>query len=136
MPRTNLRDVTDIGTVTPEDIDSIGNEHGKEFSKPKGSNEVKTSQLRTFYSAVSSIRFQFQEKPEFSPSIERSLILLKPKLAYAVGRHKTLRGFRSFMMQAIDGVVNSNDKHKALTNFFDLLEAVVAYHKFYGGKDN
>lgn len=136
MPRTDLRGVTDIGTVTPEDINSIGDVQGRKFSEHKSRDEVKTSQLRTFYSAVTNIRVRFQEKPEFSPGIERSLILLKPKLAYAAGRHRTLKAFQSFMVQAIDGVVNSNAKDKALTNFFDLLEAVVAYHKFHDGKDH
>lgn len=128
MPRTDLRGVTDIGTVTAEDIDSIGNAQGSAFSQ-----DVKTSQLRTFYSAVNRIRVQSQQEKTFS-HIERSLILLKPKLAYAAGRHPhQLKAFQSFMVQAIDGVVNSKNKGDALTNFFDLLEAVVAYHKFHGG---
>ena len=135
MSRTDLQNVTDIGKVKVGDIDAIGNEQGRKFSEDKGRDEVKTSQLRTFYSAVNRIRVQFQQKPEFS-SIERSLILLKPKLAYAAGRHKTLKGFQSFMVQAIDGVVNSKNQEGALNNFFDLLEAVVAYHKFHGGKEN
>ena len=131
MPRTDLRDVTDIGTVTAEDINSIGNAQGKAFSR-----DVKTSQLRTFYSAVNSIRVQSQQERDFS-YIERNLILLKPKLAYAAGRHpRQLKAFQSFMVQAIDGVVNSRNPKDALTNFFDLLEAVVAYHKFYGGREN
>ena len=62
------------------------------------------------------------------------MILLKPKLAYAAGRHpRQLKAFQAFMVQAIDGVVKSENKGNALTNFFDLLEAVVAYHKFHGG---
>lgn len=128
MSRTDLQGVTDIGTVTAEDINSIGDAQGRAFSRG-----VKTSQLRTFYSAVNRIRVQSQQERSFS-HIERSLILLKPKLAYAAGRHpRQLKAFQSFMVQAIDGVVNSNKKEKALTNFFDLLEAVVAYHKFHGG---
>ncbi len=132
MPRTNLQGVRDIGTISASDIDGIGNNQGRTFSQ-----NVKTSQLRTFYSAVNSIRVRFQEKLEFSTDIERRLILLKPKLAYAAGRHPSqLKTFQSFMVQAIDGVVNSENQTKALINFFDLLEAVVAYHKFHGGRDN
>ena len=128
MPRTNLNGVRDLGTITAADIDGIGEAQGKKF------RNVKTSQLRAFYSAVNRIRVQSQQANDFSP-LERRLILLKPKLAYAAGRHDTLKSFQSFMVQAIDGVVNSNAKKQALTNFFDLLEAVVAYHKFHGGQD-
>ena len=132
MPRTNLNSVRDLGAIKAADINGIGEAQGRAFSK-----NVKTSQLRAFYSAVNRIRVQFQRANDFSPEIERSLILLKPKLAYAAGRHpRQLRDFRNFMERAIDGVVGSNGKVQALTNFFDLLEAVVAYHKFHGGRDN
>ena len=131
MPRTNLNGVRDLGAIKAADINDIGEAQGRAFSK-----NVKTSQLRAFYSAVNRIRVQFQRANDFSPEIERSLILLKPKLAYAAGRHNTLKFFQSFMVRAIDGVVDSNAKKDALNNFFDLLEAVVAYHKFYDGKDN
>ena len=129
MPRTDLRGVTDIADITAGDINNIGEEQGKKFSR-----SVKTSQLRTFYSAVNRIRVQFQQEHSFTSPVERSLILLKPKLAYAAGRHpRQLKAFQAFMVQAIDGVVKSENKGNALTNFFDLLEAVVAYHKFHGG---
>lgn len=130
MPRTNLNGVRDLGTITAADIDGIGEAQGSAFAQ-----NVKTSQLRAFYSAVNRIRVQSQQDDDFSP-LERRLILLKPKLAYAAGRHQSqLKDFRNFMVQAIDGVVNSNGKKQALTNFFDLLEAVVAYHKFHDGRD-
>lgn len=130
MPRTDLKDVKDLSTVSAKDIDSIGDAQGKVFC-----NIVKTSQLRNFYSALNSIRVKFQQDGDFTERIERSLILLKPKLAYAAGRHGQLKGFRDFIVLGIDGVVESEKKAGALTNFFDLVEAVVAYHKFYGGKD-
>ncbi len=132
MPRTDLNGVRDLRDIEAEDINGIGEAQGRAFAQ-----KVKTSQLRAFYSAVNRIRIrvQSQRTNDFSP-LERSLILLKPKLAYAAGRHKALKSFQSFMVQAIDGVVKSKDKKRALTNFFDLLEAVVAYHKFHGGKDN
>ena len=131
MPRTNLNGVRDLGAIKAADINDIGEAQGKAFSK-----NVKTSQLRAFYSAVNRIRVQSQQAKDFS-NLERSLILLKPKLAYAAGRHpRQLKDFRCFMERAIDGVVDSKTQKDALTNFFDLLEAVVAYHKFHGGKDN
>ena len=133
MPRTDLNGVRDLRDIEAEDINGIGEAQGRAFAR-----KVKTSQLRAFYSAVNRIRIRVQSQQPIDFSIlERSLILLKPKLAYAAGRHPSqLKDFRNFMVQAIDGVVKSKNKKRALTNFFDLLEAVVAYHKFHGGKDN
>jgi len=132
MALTDLSSVSDMGTVTAEDLDSIGNQQGQAFSRG-----VKTSQLRSFYSAINGIRVQFRQQRDYTPDVERRLILLKPRLAYAAGRHpQQLRAFRDFMLQAIDAVTGASDKPQALDNFLALLEAIVAYHRFYGGKDN
>ena len=131
MARTDLNGVSDISSISAEEIDSIGNAKGEAFRR-----DVKTSQLRNVYSAINGIRVLYQQKRDYDPDIERRLILLKPKLAYAAGRNNKLKSFRTFMVEAIDGVVKSECKIKALENFFALLEAVVAYHKFHGGKEN
>jgi CRISPR type III-A-associated protein Csm2 len=39
------------------------------------------------------------------------------------------------MFEVIDKVYKSNNKEKAYENFFEFVEAIVAYHKYYGGKD-
>jgi CRISPR-associated protein Csm2 len=117
---------------TPADaIDAIAKQKGQAFA-----TSIKTNQIRNVFAAVSSIRQQFKQTGNCTPEIERSLILLKPKLAYAAGRQTVVRPFQEFMSQAIDAVKNSKNKKDALENFFALVESVVAYHKFYGGKDN
>jgi CRISPR type III-A-associated protein Csm2 len=64
--------------------------------------------------------------------------MLKPKLAYAVGRAKQngrkgkyqkIEDFYSVMADAIDKVEASTDKPKAFKNFITAFEAIVAYHK-------
>ena len=93
--------------------------------------EVKltTSQLRKFFGEVKrqqTIGYQ-----------ESSFILLKPKLAYAVGRVKDGRKYYKIedlynvLSNAIDIVVSpeTKDKEKAFHNFIAFFEAIVAYHK-------
>ncbi|MEL6626639.1 MAG: type III-A CRISPR-associated protein Csm2 [Bacteroidota bacterium] len=70
--------------------------------------------------------------------LNRRMILLKPKLAYAAGRQRKVKEVYQFVSLAIDGVKEAS-KHKneqdwidGLQNFFDLIESVVAYHKYYG----
>ena len=68
---------------------------------------------------------------------ESSFILLKPKLAYAVGRVKDGRKYYKIedlyyvLSNAIDIVVSpeTKDKEKAFRNFIAFFEAIVAYHK-------
>lgn len=65
------------------------------------------------------------------------LILLKPKMAYANGRHnkkKNKPGFKlivdclSYAIDLVDG-----QKYR-MENFFNFFEAILAYHKAEGGK--
>lgn len=127
MAKKDLNGVTDLAVLTPQDIDSIGNVSGQQFQ------EIKTAQVRNFFSAVTAIRTDYKQKKKVTPEIERALILLKPKLAYAAGRQKVVKPLHSLMVQAVDAVANSSKKDEALSNFISLVETIVAYHKFYGG---
>lgn len=68
--------------------------------------------------------------------IKTDILLLKPKIAYAAGRKREVKPFQEFVDELIDALLNSNDKEKAVQNFFNIVESVVAYHKYFGGKDN
>lgn len=117
----------DLATLKPNEIIKISNEKGQEFK------DIKTNQIRNIYAKINSIRTNFKMKKEYDEDIERSLILLKPKLAYAKGRKREVGKFQEFMFICIDAVVNSQNKTLATENFLSLIESVVAFHKFYGG---
>lgn len=96
--------------------------------------ELKTNQLRKFFGAVKNFQLRAQLSDEFN---ESEFIMLKPKLAYAVGRvkqqHKNdeirIKDFADVISKAIDFVIESNDKEKSFKNFVNFFEAIVAYHK-------
>jgi len=123
----NLPD--DFADYKPHDIDALSDNHGRSF------NRIKTNQIRNFFSRIISIRTYYRDKKTFDQKIERDLIMLKPLLAYA-SRHREVKIFRDFMVNYIDKVIESKNKVIALDNFFSLVEGIVAYHKFYGGKEN
>ncbi len=131
----------DFAEVTAIEIDEIANIKGKEFAKPndKDRKPIKTNQIRNFFSHFNTIKNEFKKLKISNQPIEEldsSLILIKPKLAYAKGRNKEIEPFQQLMFEVIDKVYKSSDKDKAYTNFFEFVEAIVAYHKYYGGKDN
>lgn len=95
------------------------------------SEPLTTSQLRKFFGEVK----RQQMMKEFN---ETEFTMLKPKLAYAVGRAKLngrrnkaqkIEDFYTVITDAIDKVLNSSDRPKAFKNFITAFEAVVAYHK-------
>ena len=89
-----------------------------------------TSQLRKFFGEVKRQQMTGYDDTEFA--------MLKPKLAYAVGRAKLngkkfkaqkIEDFYLVMADAIDKVLKSADKARAFKNFTTAFEAIVAYHK-------
>ena len=133
--------------ITPETV-SFAKEFGRKlasngkrkemrFSKKEGREvefeveEVKltTSQLRKFFGEV--------KRQQTIGYKESSFILLKPKLAYAVGRVKDGRKYYKIedlynvLSNAVDIVVSpeTTNKEKAFRNFIAFFEAIVAYHK-------
>ena len=89
-----------------------------------------TSQLRKFFGEVKRQQMMGYNETEFT--------MLKPKLAYAVGRAKQngkknktqkIEDFFTVITDAIDKVLSSPDRSKAFKNFITAFEAIVAYHK-------
>ena len=131
-------------------IEKIVEKAEKEAKKFKD-DQVKTNQIRNFYSSIAKMRTDYAQgvakiksenklkigSDEYEKAcygtIRTELIMLKPKLAYAAGRQRAVRrSFYPFMTKAIDGVANAECKTDAIEKFFALIESVVAYHKFFG----
>ncbi|WP_373730956.1 type III-A CRISPR-associated protein Csm2 [Bacteroides heparinolyticus] len=102
--------------------------------KPKQIKESKltTSQLRKFFGEV--------KKQQMNGYDETDLVLLKPKLAYAVGRTAAggkkdtfykINDFYFVISRAIDCVKadSKEESEKRFHNFIKVFEAIVAYHK-------
>jgi len=91
---------------------------------------LKTTQIRRFLDAVRRIDNQFKSsKEKFNGE---SVILLKPRLAYAAGRESKVKPLMKVLAPAIDRGAKSYESFKKL---LALIEGIVAYHKFYGGGD-
>ena len=127
----------DLDTITPEELNRRSEEWGKRLAdRYRG---IKTNQIRNIYGTIQHIRVRASRPNPNTADINRSLIFLKPKLAYASGRQSQqseMRPLRDFLVDAINSVVKSQKPEKARENFFILMESIVAYHKFHGGQDS
>ena len=95
--------------------------------KKDDKDALTNSQIRNVFGEIKRIQMGGFEgnKPSF--------YILKPKVAYAAGRHNKLGilTFKKYFDLAVSQVENEND----YANFCNFLESIVAYHKAYGGKD-
>ena len=83
------------------------------------------SQIRKIYSEVQRIKSLDEEK-----SVMR-LHMLRPKLAYAKGRHRAVTD----LQKVLDTMIEKIKTEEQLTHFKEFFEAVLAYHRAYGGKE-
>lgn len=130
--------------------------HAEAFGEFLAKEGLKTNQIRKFLDAVNRIKTDFTHEENIPlREIEVALQMLRPKLAYAVGRadrkqETAIKSFRAVISEAIVKVkkvesLESKDEKEQLkfkaefkSDFYHLVylvESIVAYHKANGGKD-
>lgn len=91
-------------------------------------NDLTNSKIRSIYGEIKRIQMGVFEKEK------SSFFLLKPKVAYALGRDKNNEGLKLFKL-VFDRCYDDVKDQKTYHNFCNLIEAILAYHKANGGKD-
>jgi CRISPR-associated protein Csm2 len=124
--------IDDLPSILDGDQEKLV-EQAENLGKALSKGRLSTSQIRNIFYEVK--RMKYEQKHE--------LYLLRPKLAYIAGRHghRTREGMvggivqlQMIMDNAIIQVLKSENE-KCLDQFKDFFEAVLAYHKYYGGAD-
>lgn len=116
-----------MGSFEAEALVEYGEKMGKLLAREV---RLKTTQIRKFLDAVNKISAESAGEEEHFPFRERA-ILLKPKLAYAAGRQDEVKPLMKVLASCIDRVKDGQDFDK----FARFVESIVAYHRYYGGKD-
>ena len=124
----------------------------KEDASNNNYKMVTTSQIRKFLAAVNRINGKIDQlkngnktsvASKIPEDLQMEIIFLKVKLAYQIGRaggggRNKINPVKAFEEQSglfgeIDQIGNSLEKYE---NFARYVEALVAFHKFYGGKED
>jgi CRISPR-associated protein Csm2 len=97
--------------------------------------QVTTSQLRNVFGTVRQIQMAWDNDPARA---YRDVILLKPKLGYFARRERGrgMADLERVLSPAIDEIAKAGqdaERKERFMRFADLFEAIVAYHKKYGG---
>jgi len=100
-------------------------ENAGKFMARKG---LTNSKIRSIYGEIKRIQMSEFEKEK------SAFILLKPKVAYALGRDEKNEGLKLFK-EIFDMSFPYVTNQKSFQNFCNFMEAILAYHKAYGGKD-
>ncbi|WP_322820528.1 type III-A CRISPR-associated protein Csm2 [Chloroflexus sp.] len=148
MGRSSNPQAARVQRISPENLQRIMTESSEEAVKllveeadrlgeELVRNGLTTSQIRNIFGEVRSIEQDVSPTDQqLSLDVQRRLLMLKPKMAYQVGRfsnNQALRELVETLSDAIDWI--GNDKNRFQT-FVNLFEAILAYHRRYGGKTN
>lgn len=101
----------------------------EEAGKYLKENGLTKSKIRSIYGEIKRIQINGFDKEK------ASFYLLRPKMAYAYGRERSNKGLKLFKLifdESSRFVQNANQYE----NFCNLFEAILAYHKAFGGKEN
>jgi len=107
-------------------------------------DSVTTSQIRNIFGAVRIIEQDTKglAKGDVLPlEVIRPLTMLRPKLAYQYGRTQGRDNDRRKVdMGALTTILSNSialigTSHAAFRNFVDFFEAILAYHRRYGGQN-
>ncbi len=85
--------------------------------------KLSSSQIRNILDEIQGMKEQ-----QFN---QKRLQLLRPKMAYAAGRHK---GKVMVLQQVTDQAIQMVTNKEQFENFRHFFEAIVAYHRYYGGE--
>jgi CRISPR-associated protein Csm2 len=132
MPKSISTEIltTGISTSHIQDLQ----DWGSYLAKPMDNRTpMTTSQIRKFFGEIKRIQADFEK-------YKNEVILLDPKIAYAVGRaKKDVRRGQSVVIEDFYKLVSpllrkiEGDKNK-FRHFVQLCESIVAYHKAAGGQ--
>jgi len=113
-------------------------EFAEDFGKHLVVERLTTSQIRNIFGEVKRIYSQFLRKESADrQKIEKDFLMLRPRMAYAAKRAgRGIDALRLILDAAhVEVRISEDGGHKRFENFVDLFEAILAYHKAYGGRD-
>lgn len=124
---------TPIERIDRENISQVAEEHGRKYYE----QGMKTSQIRHIYAEVKRAEGMYrksdiEDSDKHYKAISKAqahLRLLSSNLCYMAARHESTEEFAADMQGWIQYAVKEGEQ--ALNAFFELMEAIVAFHKYY-----
>jgi len=144
-PATGTMSLDDVKKIIAVDNAKLLVEQAEAIGKQAAEARLTTNQIRNVYGPVRQIELTWPVLDERSSEQDRQLaskayrevILLKPKLGYLAARDPKLATLERLFSAAIDEIGNSTEDRERrirFKRFVEFFEAILAYHKKYGGK--
>ena len=130
MTEINDKNFVDVAEQSILELKNLKNKNGK----PKGM--VTTSKIRNLLAMTSEIYNDVvnNENDDLTDDIKARIEYLRIRFVYEAGREETVKDFVK-TAKILDVLKNTNGTKKGYVFFNRYMEALVAFHKYHGGKD-
>jgi CRISPR-associated protein Csm2 len=125
MSALERRDFADEGGYADEVVRAFGENQEGRVSKDRIKDALKPTQLRKVFHALKAVQVKVKRTGKFDRG---DILRITPELAYATGRGLLPRDFYQLVKTC-----TSPERLKSADDFlkaFELLEAILAYHKY------
>lgn len=121
-----------FASLAEERMTVVTGDGERDLAFKTGGRNLSTSKLRSIYALIMNI-YTKVDKPQDYEDHKADLQYLKVKMAYEAGREDVVKQFleKTSLMALIDGI-NDYDQFILYCRY---AESLVAYFKFYGGKE-
>lgn len=123
-----------ISSPDPEESARVLVERARELAEKLRARDLKMAQVRDIFDELRQIESQWMR--DAKTALHR-LHLLKPRLAYRTVRTPESKPLARVLERAIEEVASAGTdsaKQERFRRLMEFAEAIVAYHKFYGGE--
>ena len=100
-------------------------------------SRITTTKMRGFLTLVNDVYNveSLRTEPELSAESKLKLMRLRVRMVYDAGRERDVKDFveQAKLLEYLKGV---GDSREAMIQFAHYVEALVAYHRYLGGRDN
>jgi CRISPR-associated protein Csm2 len=120
-----------LGAIDSGDLVDMADKMGKQLAR-----SLKINQIRRFLDALRKIEQEFYQVTDSSGAhqtekVKHNLSMLRPKLAYAVGRDRNVKPLMTVLEPAIKAAAKNPDQ--SFEKLLRFMEAIIAYHRYYEG---
>lgn len=124
-----MEENSDYVKIAEQNMLSLSNKHGK-----RGFGDLTTSKIRNILTLVNEVYNEviLQKEDKLSTEIMDKIRRIKVRLVYESGREPAVRNFVG-ETALIEGIDEIQSDRKKFIRYAKHLEALVAYHRYYGG---
>ncbi|MHA1439954.1 MAG: type III-A CRISPR-associated protein Csm2 [Promethearchaeota archaeon] len=97
-------------------------------------DNLRTNQIRKFLTLFNKVMYKLEKMT--SDDLNMELRKIQNLIVYYAGKSNSVENFGSIIYRLLEKVVQEkNDKKAKFNEIYEIIEGIIAHHKYFGGRD-